>query len=54
LGIKDEYLRSTIDNLRDHQWKKVRTAVTPAFSSGKVKKVTWIENLISITSRGTQ
>lgn len=39
LGIKDEYLRSTIDNLRDHQWKKVRTAVTPAFSSGKVKKM---------------
>jgi hypothetical protein len=37
--MKKKYVRKMLDVLNDQQWKEVRAAVSPAFTTGKIKKV---------------
>jgi len=37
--LKTKVMRKVLIRLLDQEWKDVRTAVTPIFTSGKIKKV---------------
>nr|QST15048.1 CYP360A8 protein [Diaphanosoma celebensis] len=38
-GVHQKYFRKMMDILRDQPWKDVRSSVSPAFTTGKIKKM---------------
>ena len=40
--FKDKYSRKFVSIIRNQEWKDVRSAVTPAFTTGKIKSVLFI------------
>ena len=38
-ALKDKYSRKFVSLIRNQEWKDVRSAVTPAFTTGKIKTV---------------
>lgn len=42
-----KYQSNSVFNLRGHRWRKVRTLITPAFTSGKIKKMFKLLDTIS-------
>lgn len=45
--MKTKYLRKWVTSLHGQEWKDVRTSLTPAFSTGKIKRV--INNIVCQT-----
>lgn len=39
MDIKDKYGRKMIMIIKDQEWKEVRSSVTPAFTTGRIKRV---------------
>ena len=40
-----EVFRYFLTNMEDQPWKDVRSAITPTFTTGKIKRVRWISPL---------
>ncbi len=44
--MKAKYIRKMISLIRDDEWKEVRSAVSPTFTTGKIKRVRFVNKYI--------